>query len=177
MKILLPTAALSFLIACQPNQPKSVLDAQNRIPLELKVRHFIESHPEWSTNEVVEASVDKIFVDSVRMWSKRADFLENLPLNAEEVQKVDDNGKTVYLVTFKTFNDPERAEPSVLNKINVRLLGDVTEAQMKKIKTGAHYTIDAKLKKILSLQGGGLLIDEYELGAYRFKVTDFRKLE
>lgn len=166
------------LASCTNEKPK---EAKSAIFLETQLNEFIADHPDWGKDEATEAETTEKFKHKAINWSNEPTFLNGMPLQLNRIADTVENGQAVKIAHFKTYNDKKRPAESLLNYMQLYIMGIVSDAQAKQLSIGKNYQLqgnlqrqgkraDVKFIKVADFKG-------YDLGKYTFLITGFTPLQ
>ena len=173
MKKYLPFTHIAYLFdySTQPESNQTVDKKNDTVFLYHNLKKFIGAHPNWSQNDVKQTEINKVFADSINVWKNQTSFLKGMEFKLDNVGEYKDNGNTVYGATF-TKSSFESDDPAV----SMDIMGIVNKSDIDKLTNGKHYLLKGELIKTLDRKPG-FIVDYYELGAYRFKITAFHQTD
>jgi len=177
MKKILFCCVVFAFFSCSNAQPETVGE---NIFLEQQVKDFIAAHPDWSTDETTKSATTDKFKHQVINWSNEPNFLENMPLQLKAIIDTSINEQSLKIAKFNAYNDKTRIDGSLLNVLQLEILGIVSPTQIKDLTVGKNYTLSGTLYK----QGKRAAIQfievadfkGYHLGKYTFAITAFKNI-
>jgi hypothetical protein len=162
MKSLALLLLSACLISCGTQPQSTAYTPPAKPELLLKVDEFkLTKGSNWNQNEVIEERLDKEFTDSLKKWIKQPDALDSLEFQLSSVEKVKHEGKMINAAVFRLHN---------VEKTTLDIMGIVPDELVEKLVTNNIYKITGTYIKKLEYPKAGLIVDEYSLGAYRFKI-------
>ncbi|MEJ5996150.1 hypothetical protein WG904_17105 [Pedobacter sp. Du54] len=177
MRKLLFLCALAVLASCSTKKTES---EKSTIFIEQNVSEFIENNPDWAKNETIEGETTEKFKHKLINLSNDTSFLKGMPLQLKEIKDTSINEIRTKIARFEAYNDTSRNAGSLLNYIQIRILGIVNDNQVNDLAIDKKYTLtgtlhtqgkrkDVKFIHVADFKG-------YHLGQYTFVITGFKAL-
>lgn len=165
------------LAACSNKKPVA---EQSNIFVEKQLNEFIAANPDWTKDEATEAETTEKFKHKLINLSNEPDFLAEMPFQLNGIKDTVIKEQSLKMASFKAYGDTSRNENSMLNLIQLEILGIVSDAQLENLSVGKHYTLtgslytqgkraDVKFIHVGDFRG-------YDLGKYTFLITGFKPL-
>lgn len=178
MKNIAALFCLLILVSCTNEQPKG---AASTIFLEAQLSEFIANHPDWAKDEATEAETTEKFKHKAINWSNEPTFLNGMPLQLSRIADTTINEQPIKMAHFKAFSDKARPAESLLNYMQLHIMGIISDAQEKQLSIGQNYQLQGTLQKqgkradvkfieVADFKG-------YDLGKYTFLITGFTALK
>lgn len=177
-KIIALFFVLFILVSCNNEKPK---EAPSKVFLENQLSEFITNNPDWTKDEATEAETTEKFKHKAINWSNEPNFLNGMPLQLSRIADTIINEQPIKLAHFKAYSDKARKTESLLNYMQLHIMGIISEAQEKQLNVGQNYQLqgtlqkqgkraDVKFIKVANFKG-------YDLGKYTFLITGFNELK
>lgn len=177
MKNVFYLMALVFLASCASKEEKKV---ESTIYIEKQLADFINANPDWVKDEATEKETTEKFQRKLINLSNEVSFLDDMPLQLNEIKDTVYNEIRTKIGKFKNYGDTTRAKSSLLNFMQLEVIGLVSPEQADSLVVGKHYTLkgtlykqgkrgDVKFIHVADFKG-------YDLGKYTFDITNIKPL-
>jgi len=121
--------------------------ADSKIFIEKAVSDFIEVNPQWIKNANNEADVTDKYKRKMINLSNEPNFLTDFPLQLTAISDTVVSEQPVKIVTFKSFKDASRPKETLLNDLELEILGIFSIDQVKSLELNKKYTLKGMLYK------------------------------
>lgn len=171
---ILTLAILALLSGCTQNTNRfQIQTVVKPMPfIEIKLQEFRNAHPDWDKNDIVRDETNSILRDSLKVWKNK--LIDSLPMQLISIDKIQDNGKIVYGAIFQRSDSDENLIQS--KPFSLSIMGIVDESVVRELQTDSYYKLSGNYVKTIR-PATGLLVGDYYLGAYRYRITDFKIVE
>lgn len=136
-----------------------------------KIKNFKSENQDWKINNLMRDSINKGFNQEFQTWIKNDSAFYQLPLKITSIQKIKDNGKTVYVSIAESAGGF-----SVWNSSYIFFLIETPENLISEIDLKKVYTITGRVTKTVEPSEGLNSTFSYELGKYRVKADSFQEI-
>lgn len=180
MKKIFSILAVSTLLFACTSEPKEEKAGSN-IFIEQKVQEFIKSNPDWDKDETTKNETTDKFQRQVIKWSNETTFLNQMPLQLQDLRDTTVSGADLKIGTFTAYNDTTRPMNSILNYIQVKIDALMPADLAKTLEPKKRYHIHASLYKqgkradvkyisVAEFKG-------YDLGKYLFSLAEAKPIQ
>lgn len=171
---ILTLSVLALLSSCTQNSNRYQIQTVIKpMPfVEIKLQEFRNDNPDWDKNDIVRDETNSVLRDSLKVW--RNQLLDSLPMQLISIDKIQDKGKIVYGAVFGRRSYDKKYIES--KPFSLDILGIIDESVVRELKTDSYYKLSGHYVKTIK-PATGLLVGDYYLGAYRYRITDFKIVE
>lgn len=136
-----------------------------------KIKTFKSKNRDWKINNLVRDSLNVVFNQEFQSWINNDSVFYQLPLTIKTIQKINDNGKTVYVSIAESAGGY-----GVWNSSYIFFLIETPENLIREIDLKKVYTITGRVTKTIEPSKGLNSVSSYELGKYRVKADSFQEI-
>lgn len=134
---------LLFLASCgTTTTPK---EQKPELKVEKFVNEFIEKHPDWNKNDIIQRNTNDTFRTEVSVLLQN-NLLDDFPLELDEINEYQ---KGKYAAKFSSFYTKNVNYNSVLYNMNFDIIGLVNDSLVQKLEQDKKYLVKGKFKRFL----------------------------
>lgn len=163
-----------FLVSCA-QKPKG---SDSKIPTEKEVSDFIRLNPNWTKAD--DEATERFKLKMIKL-SNEPDFLKDIPFKYQSITDTVINTLPFKMAEFVTYKDSTRDPKSLLNDLDLKISGIVSDELIAKLKADQKYYITGSLYKQGKRASVNLVesgdAKTYLLGKYVFLISTIKPVQ